>query len=419
MDNELLIAAGTVDITPRRPIMLGGYAGRTTPFQGVATQLEANVLSITSASSRLLIVSTDLLYPGSILRAELLRELGSTYRDENLFLCASHTHYAPMTAPSMPRLGIVDEDYVRWVSQEISSSIKSLSTRRSAFSCAYSEGAVDHSINRRLACLRLTKSGLSRSIGFGPNPAGERDESVRIIKFLQPSGSPIALIWNYACHPCDCCDRLQVSAAFPGIVRSRLRKEFGDIPILFFQGFSGNVRPPFSGTSFGVKPVIKRIIMGPQFKEPTRYESESWSNSLAESVSSLSQLPSRPLDIHSPVARRVNIPEDEYTKGGDGDKSLCWHLIDCGGFKIAGINAEPVVQYRRLIQGYCGDVPLLTVGCIDQTHCYLPIDDMIPEGGYEVDGFRPLFNFGGRFLDHIQESIVRKVEDSFASSFDR
>ena len=94
-----------------------------------------------------------------------------------------------------------------------------------------------------------------------------------------------------------------------------------------------------------------------------------------------------------------------------GDKSLIWHLIDCGGFRIVGINAEPVVKYRRLLEeSFSSEEPLLTVGCLDQPVCYLPSDNMIPEQGYEVEGFRSLFSFDARFQNSLQDSVIRRLK---------
>jgi hypothetical protein len=413
MAQEFLISSGSVDITPRRPVMLGGFNKRTAPFTSVASHLEANVLLIRGASSSVTIVSTDLLYPGETLRVQLTRNLGLEDRSESLFLCASHTHSAPMTAPSIPHLGIADEEYVHFVANQITALVKSIEDKGDRCVCTYRIGSADHSMNRRLVRSRLTRSGFARSSGFGPNPKGDRDESVRIVEFSKPSGEPSAVIWNYACHPTDFPGLLQVSAEYPGIVRSRLRSQLGDIPVLFLQGFSGDVRPPFSGRSAGIAGLARRVLVGPQFRQPLRREWEQWSNSLAESVASFVQSSGRTLKIDSLVLKRVEVPENEYADGGSGDKPLIWHLIDCGGFRIVGINAEPVVKYRRLLEeSFTGGAPLLTVGCLDQPICYLPSDNMIPERGYEVEGFRSLFNFDARFQNHLQDSVIRRLKEA-------
>ncbi len=411
---EFLISSGSVDITPRRPVMLGGYNKRTAPFTAIAGRLEANVLLIKGPSSRVVIVSTDLLYPGETLRARLIEELGLTEDGDELFFCASHTHFAPMTAPSMPRLGVADDEYVQYVATRLTGLIKSIEHQGEPFVCNYHEGRANHSMNRRLVRFRVTRSGLAKSSGLGPNPIGDRDESVRILEFTRPNGKPGAILWNYACHPTDFPEFLQVSPEYPGIVRSRLRAEFGDIPILFMQGFAGDVRPPFSGRSAGIVGLLRRVLVGPQFRKPLDSEWENWSNSLADSVVSFARSVPRILKIDSLMTKRVHVPENEFAAGGSGNKSLIWHLVDCGSFRIVGINAEPVVKYRRLLERVLSEKPLLTAGCIDQPICYLPTDNMIPERGYEVEGFRTLFDFDARFQDRLQDAIVRPLTEALS-----
>ena len=407
-----LISAGTVDITPQRPLTLGGFAKRTAPFRGIADRLEANVLVVRGVSSRAVIVSTDLLYPGETLRGLLLENLGIADKPEELFLSASHTHFAPMTAPLMPRLGVADASYVSYVFRQIAGLIKSLEGAGAPCDCTFHEARAHHSMNRRLSRVRLTKSGLTAGAGWGPNPAGERDEGVRVLKFSKPDGEPAALIWNYACHPNAFHDRMQISADYPGVVRSRLRAEFGNIPILFLQGFSGDVRPPFAGIPSGIMGFARRVLLGPQFRTPLRAEWEEWSSSLADCVTAIARSSPAKLKISSPMSKRFEIPENEFSSSDGRNKSLFWHLLDCRGFRIVGINAEPVVEYRRLIEKYLPGTPVLTAGCLDQTHCYLPSDAMISGRGYEVEGFRQLMGFDGRFRARLQNSIVSGLKEA-------
>jgi len=410
----LRISAGTTDITPTKPLPLGGFAKRTAPFNRIASRLEANVLVLKRASSRVIFVSTDLLYPGNPLRARIAECLELPKNAAELFLCASHTHNAPMTEPEMPRLGVADEGYLQFVSERIAALIKAIGNDESPGECSYHEGLAHHSINRRLMRLRVTKWGLSRSASFGPNPRGERDEWVRILKFSDSHGKPIAAIWNYACHPSGFFDLLAVSAEYPGVVRDRLRAELGNIPILFFQGFSGDVRPPFFGKPAGIKALARRALLGPQFRIPDQDEWNRWASDLADCVAGIARSPDRKIEIAEPSARLVEIPGREFAAGVDANKSLVWHLIDCGGVRILGINAEPVSEYRRLVEPSPNGIPLLTVGCLDHTQCYLPTDAMIGEGGYEVEGFRPLLDFDAHFLARIQDNVTGEVKKALA-----
>lgn len=412
--SQLRISAGTTDITPTQPLPLGGFAKRTAPFNRIASRLEANVLILKRSSSRAIFVSTDLLYPGNPLRARIAECLALPADAPELFLCASHTHYAPMTEPAMPRLGVADDGYLQFVSQRIAALIKAIGHDESPCECDYHEGNAHHSINRRLLRLRLTKSGLSRSASFGPNPSGGRDEAVRILKFSDERGKPVAAIWNYACHPSGFFDHLAVSAEYPGLVRDRLRAELGNIPVIFLQGFSGDVRPPFFGKPDGIKGLARRALLGPQFRIPGQDEWERWASGLADCVVGIARSPRRKVEISAPASRLIEIPGHEFAAGGGADKPLFWHLIDCGGVRMLGINAEPVSEYRRLIERAPNGIPLMTAGCLDHTRCYLPTDAMISEGGYEVEGFRPLLGFDAHFLGRIQDNVTGEVKKALA-----
>src|SRR5215469_7493365 len=180
-------------------------------------------------------------------------------------------------------------------------------------------GLLNHSMNRRLAHLRLTSSGFSRAVGLGPNVAGERDEGARVLKFVDPSGRPLAIVWNYACHASDFFDSLRISAAFPGQVRKRLRSELGAIPVLFLQGFSGDVRPPFPGLSPDIRSLAKRVLRGPQFKNaPSQREWEAWSGSLADRVTAIARCPAAPLQIGEPMTRRSKCQKRPMSRTGTG-----------------------------------------------------------------------------------------------------
>jgi hypothetical protein len=304
-----------------------------------------------------------------------------------------------------------DPAYVDYVSERIALLIGGMQRgKRHRASCTYHEGELNHSMNRRLACVRLGRFGVSRSIGLGPNPHGERDEKARILRFADSDGDPIVVVWNYTCHASDFFDPLRVSAAYPGRVRRRLRAELGNIPVLFLQGFAGDVRPPFYGISADVKGLIKRAMFGPQFRAPTKREWDGWSDSLAASITAINRSSPAEVEIGEPMTERIGVPQADFVTGGGGSKALFWHVVDCAGFQVVGINAEPVVRYRSLIQAAFDSRPLLTVGCLDQTHCYLPTDDMIEQGGYEVEGFRRLFAFEGRFRGRMQDSIIDRLK---------
>lgn len=399
------IAAASVDITPNKAAMLGGYRDRYAPYEGVDDPLEAGLLWIVSGASRLLIVTVDLLYPGRLLRERLLERLG--LREEELFLVASHTHFAPMTAPDLPGLGLPDDAYVALIAGRIVAAARSLEGKGVSVRCIHHSGAADHAINRRLARWRLSRSGLHHGCGMGPNPGGEKDERIEVLEFRDAAGRVLAVLWNYACHPTGFPELLRVSAEFPGVVRTRLREVLGAVPVLYLQGFSGDTRPPFRGLTPTLAGLVRRVLLGPQFRTPSLDEWRAWAQSLAVRVTEIVQAQGTPTALEVRTSERLEVPEAELGDGGRGDKPLVWHSVDCEGFRLVGVNAEPVTAYRALIAAAFPGQLLLTAGCADQTHGYLPIDAMLAQRGYEVEDFRSLFNYATRFRPGLQSAAIR------------
>jgi hypothetical protein len=409
-------AAGTADITPTTPLPLGGYDRRTGPFQCVAEPLEANVVVANAGHGDYVMATTDLLYPGTVLRDRILLKAGLADRPNALFLAASHTHFAPMTQYGTPRLGVPVDSYVELVASRIAELIEKLRRSLAEASLTYCEGVAHHAINRRLRRLRLSRSGLHYSAELGPNPNGARDESVRVLRLVDAGGKVIALVWNYACHPTGFPDRESASAEFPAVVRRKLREYFGNAPVLFLQGFSGDLRPPFRANLGGLGSLAVRIVKGPQFGPPSLPEWQSWAESLASRIVDVTKLNGKLLSSDQLSGAREAIPIEQIAEGDAQGKAISIHALQLGGAHFVGFGAEPVNAYRGIVERKFGISPVLTVGCIDQTHCYLPTDAMLAEGGYEVEGFRSAFNFTARFKSGLERTVSEALDRVNAGS---
>lgn len=88
--------------------------------------------------------------------------------------------------------------------------------------------------------LRIPRLG---TVVTAPEPAGTVDRTLRLIELVNEAGDVLAMGWGVACHPVCSPDRQAVSSDFPGVVRDRLREPGAGLPVLFFQGCSGDVRP--------------------------------------------------------------------------------------------------------------------------------------------------------------------------------
>jgi len=412
MDMMMKAAAASTNITPSERIPLIGSSARLKPFEKVDDPLEVNALLLDDGRARVAIVSADLLFIGGGLRERILSAIESPLSSESLLLAASHTHYAPMTLNGMPKLGLVDESYVDSVAKRTASLIDSLAAHLRPVALYYGEGDAKHSINRRVRRLRVWRNGVTWTVGMGLNWLGARDEKVRLLRLLDQDGGCVCAAWNYACHPSSYPWSTHVSAEYPGRVRSRLRRHLGwDVPVLFFQGFSGDVRQPFAARARSPVSLLRRVCLGPIFGRPSEKAWDRWAESLATHVLEVYSLSSQAVGHGELRTTRISVPMSECISGGQSDHQLTLHIVVLGrDFCWVGLGAEVVVAYRHLVEGLFQGYRVFSVGCIDHVLGYLPTDNMIQEGGYEVVGFREAFAFDGQYKPGVEAKVQNALK---------
>jgi hypothetical protein len=181
--------------------------------------------------------------------------------------------------------------------------------------------------------------------------------------------------------------------------------------VLFFQGFSGDVRPPSIATYRDS--LVRRFRLGPHFRDFSPDEFTKWSGSLADVVSTAD-----PVATPTPGAyddcrllnRRIEVPAAEFFEGADPAASITFHRVSLGPLRLVGVGAEPVSAYQGVLEAYPGDSHSLGVGCLDGVNGYLPTSKQLREGGYEAGEFCRAFGL---------VSVRPDVEASVRSAFDR
>jgi hypothetical protein len=407
----LTLAAGVRDITPDLPVTLFGYGTRREATR-VADSLEINALLLRDSSSAALVFSCDLLFLSHDF-CEVLRDRVRTHpnapRSYDVFCAASHTHFAPAIDRTKPVLGAVSEEYIAAVLEAARGLIDELlSCPGVPVQVHYTTGRAQHAINRR-------KRAFGRTL-LRPNLQGYKDETIHAISFLDTDKRPRALIWNYACHPVAFPDRCAVSADFPGVVRLKLREAVSDsrLPILFLQGFGGNVRPPAIDRSWPRRPKLLalRTLAGPGFGTFSHAEYRSWAGSLAATVSDVFHGPSGPARAGMIRFASQQFDLRELINGSSGDRPV-WlrHLWLADDILLVGVSAEVVAEYTPLIQQLHPRARVIPVSCVDWVFGYLPSESVLEEGGYEAGGYFGAFGLEGTFRDDVESVILGKLAD--------
>lgn len=408
MSTEYEIAAGRIDITPTAPIALAGYRAHRKPtFDSIADGLEANVVVIRARGEIAVFASLDLLYVGSYISEHVLKTLECRVPRERIFLAATHTHYAPATEESLPALGDVSTPYREFVARRLVELIDDLLDEvGSPATITYHEIKVAQSVNRRVRRFSVGRHypyvGVRTVIA--PNESGERDDVVRVLVLRAQDDRILAIGWSYACHPNTFPERDSVSSEYPGRVRQTLRRRMGDIPILFWQGFAGNINPfgYASGEAGHDRPPHSFFV-------PSAWQWTDWCDRLAHAVSRI--VTESGLAVRGAIECRVRSMNVSELGPKSGKKLVCRTVGFGGDLTICGLSAEVVAEYVAPVRSALPATAVIPVSCIEDVYGYLPVGDMVAQGGYEADGFMARFGLHGRFRRDVHELIINRLLD--------
>lgn len=394
------VSTASVDITPKGEVPLGaGYYDA--PEWSVHSRPELNMLAIwMEENPPLVLVTVDALYAGAKLRAVIEEGLDGV-PPENIVVAASHTHAAPMLDDTKPKLGSPDPAHLEYVLERAREGIQELLGPGNRVDAQVFAGRsrADHSVNRRqIKRITWTWPPKFNTLRWRPDFWGRRDETITTLRFRGVDGTDLAVVWNYACHPVFFPLQRTVSTHYPGTVRATLREELSrDLPVLFFQGFSGDTRPldlaePRIPPS--ARHLYRRVRFGPEWTRQGRTlaEYELWAGSLARRVSR-TVVDSTRIGFGSFSATRVYANRLQFV-GSEGN-DLTFQAIRFGdALGLVAVSGEVVVEYAARVRRWLGTRYSMLIGCADDTMGYLPTKKMMRYGGYEGARFVEYFDLG-------------------------
>ena len=220
------VGASRVIVTPPVGVELAGYGFG--PSVGILDELEAQALWLQQGDETAVIVTVDMLMFGAEfvdrVRERAMAELGVP--GDHVLLSASHSHSSPTAVP-LRQWGRVDQAYSRVLESQL-------------------VGAM--AVARR----RATRARLGTGVGRVDNVSENRrriegllDPSVPVLRFDDEAGDPIAILFNYGCHPVSLHSyRNLISPDYPGYARQVVRTVLGrDTVAMFTLGTAGDVNP--------------------------------------------------------------------------------------------------------------------------------------------------------------------------------
>jgi len=262
-DSGKVLLAGTakIDITPKKPVKMAGYAGRTELSQGVHDPLSARVIAFKNNDKRLVLVSTDLIGFSDGTAEPFRKIILDEFKLEpsELFLSGIHTHAGPSLTIDKEKGHPHNLEYTESLKGTLIEAIRKALDNMCPVHIGVGSGYSPVGANRRE--LKFDSLGNS-SIKLGRNPYGPTDKEVLVMKVATispqtcaggqalPTGGRakiIAAIFDYATHAtCLGAKNYIISGDVLGLAEQFVEKILGEEVIApAFTGASGNIDPWF------------------------------------------------------------------------------------------------------------------------------------------------------------------------------
>ena len=399
-----------MEITPPLGIALGGRGGNYVLAKQVIDPLYLGVIYLEDENGKgMLFASFDLVgLPHSLsdqLRLSAVQELGI---DWNLVvLNSSHTHSGPnMLREIVAGVGPapqIEVDYFQSLREKFVEALRQVRKNiRPLQKVEVFETDSQMAINRR---------GKNKNGGRGilPDPTGPIDEKLWVLKLTPKDGTAPAIAFSYACHPVIVYGyaAAAISADFPGAARNAIHQSLGEkTHVQFLQGFAGNVRPRAVAD-------LKTLTFRGGNPEKLSEAGGTLAADVLRALKGRSQLltldlcgvSDRPLLLRdTPPSREVyekmaKEAANSYSKAvadywlkrydsGEGfAKGDPWAtgLIRLSKEQwIVYMAGEPVVEWHKKISEWLAPRRVVTFGYAPEANTYLPTEELLPEGGYEV-----------------------------------
>lgn len=234
----MFAATGAADFTPDPGHVLQGHAG-SPPSHRVLHPLQARAIVFAEGESRVGICTVDVIGLMSDVTARVRRRVTEVcgLPGTHLLLAASHTHCAPA---AINCLGMVpDPAFLAAQEEAMVASVTEAVSRLEPVTLGLGCGSATFNINRRLPSSPDAAAGQPG----GPHPGGVVDRRARLLRVDREDGSPLAVLFNFSCHPVTKTGMSgAISSDYPGVARARIEEAL-DCHALFLPGSFGNVRP--------------------------------------------------------------------------------------------------------------------------------------------------------------------------------
>lgn len=410
MKNALMVGVSRQCITPPIGTPLYGYPVHR-PAQKIGDDLHVIAAAFVSGKTKAMILTADICSCTARFTHQLRAEIESKtgFPGCNLIFNCSHTHSGPNTSERSSGWGEPDMTYINEIlfPQSVKAAAQAAAALRPAlFGVATTECNVG--INRRL----LHPDG---KVDLGQNPWGVMDKEMTVMSFIDPeTQEPLLNMVHYGCHGTASGRSIEITRDWPGAMKDVLERESGALT-MFIQGAIGECGPRCpNGKTAQSYPVALELGYQAGHDAVRAWKSiKEWRTVPVSAICGDVTVPYEPLiareDARAELEKlgdedelwardeRMKINELRHMKAilaeyeaGQPKTHFVYPqcVLSIGSVAIVPFPMEMFFYTSMQLRRYSKFAHTLTLSNSNGTLGYLPSQDQICRGGYEVWQFR-------------------------------
>ena len=392
------------DITPELGSLLYGYPSER-HAERIMDKLTVGAAYLADDNTSVLLMNTEL----CAFSVEVCAEIRKAVSDatgvafDNITYAVTHTHSGPVTHTS-EGWGTTDTSYIDTVL--VPASIKAATEAiESAQQALMATSTVEcyAGINRR--------QHIDGKVELGQNPDGAYDPTMVVMSFKSPEGKALGTLVHFATHPTVAGANLSVTRDWPGVLVDKVEENTNAL-CMYYNGAEGNVGPRLlNGRTTGSEEDIYYI--GGIVAKSAMEALEKATDYIEPKVSCYTE------DILLPFSKEPTVEELDAKREAMGNPDDLY-ITDLRLYKKLGKIKEMLLSGETLPKGVThrqtviavGDLAIVPVcfeafteiamnlrakspysetiamGITSGTRSYLPTEEELPYGGYEVTMFR-------------------------------
>ncbi|MBE6884824.1 MAG: hypothetical protein E7487_09495 [Ruminococcaceae bacterium] len=406
----LKAGVGRVVITPPLGTILYGYApGR--PAEAVGDDLHVIAAAMSYGDTTALVLSADVCTcPPELsdeIRTAIAKETGVPFG--NIVFNTTHTHSGPVTSLKRSGWGTADVDFM--YNNMLPNSVKAAAAavkdlRPALFGVATTDSYV--ASNRR----SITPDG---KIGLGQCPWGLMDKEMTVLSFKDAETGKIILnMIHYCAHSTASGANPEITRDWPGPMKDILERESGGVT-MFIAGSNGETGPrcPNGGTTQSYEAALELGKRAGHDAVTAWRKIKDWRNAPVVVVNGDVTIPYEPLPPKEVAqAEKDRLVSEEYLRSqkrfSEVNEIVRWEdilaeyesgnikshyvfpqsIIAVGTAAIVPFQFEMFMEMTLRLRLYSKFTHTLSLSNANGSLAYLPSQDQICRGGYEIWQFR-------------------------------